>query len=144
MTATARDRVAAGIVSTAVVAAVAAAIYLLRSPSEERTLRLDKRRVADLMALSGAVDVYWTRHQRLPASLDELQSEPVGRLEPEQPGLEQHARDLGGWPMGLTRCARPSARDSSARERPGARGDGERAHRLGRQCFPREPRALER
>ena len=119
MTAASRDRVAAGIVSTAVVAAVAAGIYLLRSPSEERTLRLDERRVADLVALSGAVDVYWTRHQRLPASLDELR-------------LADRSYEV---------CA-TFERDSSARERPA--GDGVWAHRLGRQCFPREPRALER
>ena len=141
MTAAARDRVAAGIVSTAVVAAVAAGIYLLRSPSEERTLRLDQRRVADLRTLSGAVDVYWTRHQRLPASLDELRSEPVGRLDLSDPASSSTYEYRRLADRSYEVCA-TFERDSSARERPA--GDGVWAHRLGRQCFPREPRALER
>jgi len=142
MTAASRDRVAAGIVSAAVVAAAAAGIYLLRSPSEERTLRLDERRVADLVALSAAVDVYWTRHQRLPASLDELRSEPVGRLNLNDPASSSTYEYRRLADRSYEVCA-TFERDSSARERP-AFGDGVWAHRLGRQCFPREPRALEK
>ena len=89
MSAASRDQLAGGVASLAVVASVAAGIYLLRSPSEERTLRLDQRRVADLMALSGAVDVYWTRHKSLPGSLDELRAEPVGRLDLTDPPRER-------------------------------------------------------
>ena len=41
-------------------------------PSEERTRQIDERRVEDLQRISRAVEVYHTRHQRLPQSLDEL------------------------------------------------------------------------
>jgi hypothetical protein len=142
MSAASRDRLAGGVASLAVVASVAAGIYLMRSPSEERTLRLDQRRVAALMALSGAVDVYWTRHKSLPSSLDELRSEPVGRLDLTDPasGSAYEYRRLADRSYEV--CAN-FERDSSAPEGP-AFGDGVWAHRAGRQCFPREPRTLER
>jgi hypothetical protein len=37
--------------------------------------RFDARRQADLQRLRLAADLYWTRNQRLPASLDELHQE---------------------------------------------------------------------
>jgi len=135
MSAASRDRLAGGVASLAVVASVAAGIYLMRSPSEERTLRLDQRRVADLMALSAAVDVYWTRHKSLPGSLNELRSEPVGAVEwrdPESGALYEY-QPLAERSYEV--CA-TFDRDSAAR--------GTWAHRAGRQCFPREPRTLER
>jgi hypothetical protein len=67
-----------------VAAAVTTGIVIIGSPSEERTRRLDARRVEDLQRLSGAVEVYHQRHQRVPASLQELSQEP---------GLASVARD---------------------------------------------------
>jgi hypothetical protein len=57
---------------TAVVAAVAAGLWSIGSPSEQRLRRLDERRVADLTQLSQAV--YWHQDQRhaLPAGAAEL------------------------------------------------------------------------
>ena len=142
MTDAARGRAAGVIATVAVVGAVAVGIYLLGSPSEERTLRLDDRRTADLITLAGAVDVFWTRHQRLPASLDELRSEPVGRLDLQDPssGRSYEYRALAERSYEV--CA-VFERDSAARDSP-ARADGLWAHRPGRQCFKREPRTLER
>jgi hypothetical protein len=65
------------IVLTVVVAvAVVTGIVIMGSPTEERTRRLDARRVDDLRQISEAVEVYHARHQRVPASLDELSTEP--------------------------------------------------------------------
>jgi hypothetical protein len=140
MTAALRDRVAGGVATVAVVGAVAAGVYLLGFPSEERSLRLDERRVTDLVALSGAVDVYWTRHQTLPASLDELRSEPVGRLDLEDPDSRAayEYRPLSGQAYEV--CA-VFERESGATDRPALSGVW--AHRAGRQCFRREPRTRE-
>jgi len=142
MTEAARGRAAGVIATVAVVGAVAAGIYVLGSPSEERVLKLDDRRTADLTTLAGAVDIFWTRHQRLPESLDELRSEPVGRLELQDPssGRAYEYRALAERSYEV--CA-VFERDSAARDSP-ARADGLWAHGPGRQCFTREPRTLER
>lgn len=55
-----------------VVGAIGGGFYIMGSPSDARTQRLDERRLQDLRAISTWVDVYWSRHSRLPESLDEL------------------------------------------------------------------------
>ena len=140
MTGALRERVAGGVATVAVVGAVAAGVYVLGSPSEERTLRLDERRVTDLVALSSAVDVYWTRHQKLPTSLDELRSEPVGRLDLEDPDSRAAYEYRPLSERAYEVCA-VFERDSGAPDRPAPGGVW--AHRAGRQCFPREPRTRE-
>ena len=58
-----------------VVAAVTTGIVIIGSPVEERTRRLDARRVEDLQAISSAIQVFHQRHQQVPGSLDELSRE---------------------------------------------------------------------
>jgi hypothetical protein len=65
----------AGIAVAAVVLTVAVGLYLLGSPADERRRRFDERRVSDLQGLQLAANLYRTRHQRLPVSLDELSKE---------------------------------------------------------------------
>ncbi len=69
-----------GVAAAVVVAAVAAGLFVLGPPSQERARRFDDRRVTDLHAIAAATDVYWTRHARLPESLEELASEPGVRI----------------------------------------------------------------
>ena len=63
-----------------VVVSVGTGLYLLGSPAEERARRMDARRITDLQAISAAADLYWTRHDSLPMSLDELAAEPGVKL----------------------------------------------------------------
>ena len=87
-------RLLAVVLTVVVAAAVVAGIVIIGSPTEERTRRLDTRRVQDLQQLSQAVRVYHTRHQRPPASLEELSKEP---------GLATVPRDpVSGLPYGYT------------------------------------------
>jgi hypothetical protein len=72
-----------------VAAAVTTGIVIIGSPSEERTRRLDARRVEDLQRISGAVEVYHRRHQQVPASLEELSKEPGLSVIPHDPVTEQ-------------------------------------------------------
>ena len=58
--------------TVAVAAAVAGGLWLLGSPQAQREQALDERRVSALRVLTRNVDLYWTRHQRLPQTLDEL------------------------------------------------------------------------
>jgi hypothetical protein len=57
----------------------------LGPPSEERTRRLDERRVEDLQQIALSVSLYNTRHQRLPVSLTELSAEPGLTLRSRDP-----------------------------------------------------------
>jgi hypothetical protein len=143
MTVSGRDRVAAGIATVAVFAAAAAGVYVLGPPSEERARRLDARRADDLRNLVGAVNVYWTRHKRLPASLQALRSEPIGDADRRDPGsgVPYEYRPLAERAYEV--CA-TFERDSTVDLRPPFLGPDLWAHRQGRQCFTQEPATLER
>lgn len=52
--------------------AVIAGLSVIGSPDRARDQRLDARRVDDLRELARAIDLYWSREQRLPATLDAL------------------------------------------------------------------------
>ena len=68
-----------------VIAAVGVGLFILGSPMDERARRVDNRRVEDLQGIVDATDLYWTRHSRLPVSLDELTSEPGVRIKTTDP-----------------------------------------------------------
>jgi len=55
-----------------VAAAVVVGLVRLGPLREERSRRLDKRRVEDLRRIADNVDLYWTRQASLPPSLDRL------------------------------------------------------------------------
>ena len=62
--------------ATVVVIATVAGLLVLGSPTEERARRIDARRVTDLQGIAAATNLFWTRHSRLPETLDDLASEP--------------------------------------------------------------------
>ncbi len=124
-----------------VITAVAAGLFVLGSPSEERARRVDRRRVADLQGIAAATDLYWTRHSRLPGSLAELNAEPGVRISTGDPaGSEPY----GFQPLDSIQyevCA------SFERETEATSPDPARnlwAHGSGRQCFQLEAEAIER
>jgi hypothetical protein len=65
--------VIAGILVTA--GALGWGFYLVGPPAEQRARTLDARREMDLQRLRLAADLFWTRNNRLPASLEELATE---------------------------------------------------------------------
>jgi hypothetical protein len=82
-------QVVGGLLTIVVIAAVAIGMLLLGSPAEERVRRFDERRVQDLASITRAVDLYWTRHARLPSSFDELQGEPAGNVGLNDPSTNE-------------------------------------------------------
>ena len=134
-----RPRLLGALVTTVVAVAIVTGIVMLGSPSEERRRRLDQRRVQDLTNLARAVDLYWTRHATLPASVPELLKEPGGRVSATDPGTsEQYEyRVLDGGQYEL--CARF---ERESRDAGSILGDNFWAHAPGRQCFRREPRKV--
>lgn len=134
-----RAQIVGTLVTLAVTAAVAAGMLVMGSPGEERARQLDERRVEHLAGIARAVDLYWTRHARLPASLDELGSEVGEDLIPSDPGTSAsyEYRPLEGGRYEV--CAQFDG--DSPRPDQGARDDFW-LHGTGRQCYRREPRTI--
>ena len=125
--------VVAGAAIAAVVLTVAAALYLLGSPQEERVRRLDDRRVQDLRQIAETTNLYWTRHGRVPASIAELS---------EESGVIVSARDPStGEPYGYRTVSDKSFELCAVFERDSAdaRSTGPASsfwsHGPGRRCF---------
>jgi hypothetical protein len=130
-----------GAAVTTVIAAVVAGLFILGSPTEERARRIDRRRVADLQGIAAATDLYWTRHSRVPASLDDLTAEPGVRIGTRDPvSSEIYAYQ----PLDSTRyevCA------TFERESGETSPDPKRnlwAHGPGSQCFQLEAKEITR
>jgi len=122
-------RVLVAVLVLVVALAVIRGIMIIGSPSEERTRRIDSRRVDDLQRISSAVEVYYRRHQQVPASLEELAKEPgLGSMERDPVNNQAYSyRVLNA--MSYQLCA-TFDRETS---------DGRRAdfwaHGAGQQCF---------
>jgi len=116
-----------------VAAAVTAGIVIIGSPREERTRRLDARRVEDLQRLSRSVEVYHTRHERVPSSLEELSTEPgLGDIPRDPVTGEAYTYRMTGE-RSYQLCA------TFDRETTGVRADFW-SHGAGAQCFTQEIR----
>jgi type II secretory pathway pseudopilin PulG len=126
-----------GVVIGVVVLAVVTGLLLLGSPGEARIRRLDERRVADLRDITSAIDLYRSRHSRLPASMEELSAEATGRFVPRDPTtrLPYEYHPLGPTTYDIcARFERPTDEESEWF------GDPPWNHGAGRQCFRRETR----
>ncbi len=128
-----------GVVVVAVISAIVAGILLLGSPADERTRRLDERRVSDLIALARATDLYWTRHDRLPESIDQLVQEPGSSVSEQDPGTGAPYEYAAIEGKTYELCA-SFAQSATLDER---RLDSDFwTHGEGRQCFRREEREV--
>ncbi len=123
------------VASVVVIATIVAAIAVIGSPSQQRLLRLDERRVADLQAIANQVEAYRNEHGRVPASLAVLAAAPGVRV-PQDPASRQAYgyEVLGAAEFRL--CARFDTDSSDAGE-PQPWGRAAWAHGTGRQCFKR-------
>jgi hypothetical protein len=121
-------------VTVLVTAAIGAGIYLLGSPAAERARRFDERRVEDLSGIARALDIYWTRSSRLPASLQELQTEFGTTVRVTDPATDvpYEFRTLQGGKYEI--CA---SFDGGSRDSDRGVDAGFWSHRAGRQCFQR-------
>ena len=118
------------VVTTVVVAAaVGTGIVLMGPPSDERSRRLDERRVEDLRQISFSVNLYNRRHQRLPVSLAELSEEPGLTFQSRDPATEESYGYSMLEPAKYQLCA------IFDRESTEARSDVFWSHGGGRHCF---------
>lgn len=124
-------RVLVTVLVTVVALVVIRAIMIIGSPSEERTRRIDSRRVADLQQISRSVEIYHSRHQDVPTSLEALAREPGLSNVPGDPVTNQ---PYGYRPFNATSYEVCGTFD---RESSDSRAEGVWAHGAGRQCFAR-------
>ncbi len=142
-------RVFAGLVAATVGAAIVGGLFLAGSPGRARLTRLDDRREVDLQMISGAVDVFWSQNQELPADLDQLSRERGVRLrsirDPETAEPYEY-RPTGEKSYEL--CASFDREDEGPEDRyrsePSAGRELFWTHGAGRVCFPVEAAVLSR
>jgi hypothetical protein len=109
-------------------------IMIIGSPGEERTRRMDSRRIDDLQRISRSIGVYHTRHQQVPASLEELAREP---------GFANVARyPVTNQPYGYRMVDASSYQlcGTFDRDTADSRGEDFWAHGVGQQCFTLNPK----
>lgn len=115
-------------------AAIAAGVWVIDSPNQQRLKRLDGARLSELQALDSAARSYWREHDALPADIHALL---------EQPGMALSSSDPAGGPDFSYRpldashfelCARF---DTSSADGPRRAALNEWAHPAGRHCFRR-------
>ena len=130
-----RDPLPALGAAAAVVAVVAAVAGLvaLGSPTNQRLERLDARRAQDLDAISQAIDRHEATHDRLPATLEELQRGSDVQVAITDPVTREPYGYEAGEGTAYELCATfelATTERELRRARPFSR------HEAGRHCFP--------
>ena len=121
--------------TSVVVVSVIAGIIIVGSPTEGRLQQLDFGRISDLRGIMAASDLYWSRNERLPSSLEELAEDPRTVVNTVDPGSAESYgyRVLSGDNYEL--CA---TFDRESRDPPGRSAADYWRHGVGRQCFELE------
>lgn len=125
-----------------VVGAIVGGLFLIGSPGEARSAKLDARRVSDLRSIAQGIDAHWNRRGSLPADVAELEEilpHGVTLADPEtnQPYTYRPVDDgvyelCAVFETDCTEHERRCARDWSRDVRIGNHGMGE-------QCFEVKP-----
>lgn len=130
----------AGPALVVVACAIGAALFMVGSPTRARARQFDVRRVDALGAIARALDVYVTRHGKLPPDLDELTRQSGPSLETRDPETDHpyeyrvtgsRKYELCATFWGETQSERYTVSDFWS-------------HRAGRQCYELEPRDVKR
>ncbi len=122
-----------------VIAAVVGGLFVLGSPAEERSRRIDARRVLELQGIMAATDLYWTRHSRVPASLDDLAAEPGVTISTADPATSEA---YGYQPVDSVRYEVCASFELETGEISRDRSRDLWAHGSGRQCFRLEAKDI--
>jgi hypothetical protein len=119
-----------GIAASAVVIAIAGVgLYLSGPPAEERSRRLDERRVEDLRRLAYAIDDYHDANGALPRNLEQVLERQRLRALPTDPATREPYEYTGETNGDYRLCA---TFDAPSSDTP---GDGFWTHGAGRECF---------
>ena len=119
-----------------VAVAIVSGLVALGSPAGQRRERLDARRAQDLQVIARAVDRYEATHERLPATLYELQRNSDIRVAITDPvTLEPYGYETGSGTAYELCAVFELATTSAEAERELRRGRPFSRHEAGRHCF---------
>lgn len=123
------------VATSVVVVSVIAAIIIIGSPTEGRFQQLDSGRLSDLRGIMAASDLYWSRNDRLPSSLEELAEDPRTGVNTIDPGsaesYDYRVLDEDTYEL----CA---VFDRESADPPSRSAADFWRHAAGRQCFTLE------
>jgi hypothetical protein len=123
------------VASLVVVATIVAAIAVMGSPSKQRLMRLDERRVDELGNIANQIESWRNEHRRLPGSLAELAAAPGVRVAQDPASGRPYGYEvLGASEYRL--CAQFDT-DTAIETDPQPWRGAVWAHGIGRQCFTR-------
>jgi hypothetical protein len=121
--------------ASVVVVSVITGIVIIGSPTEGRFQQLDAGRISDLRGIMAASDLYWSRSERLPSSLEELAEDPRTAVNTIDPGsaesYEYRVLDEDTYEL----CA---TFDRESPSPPGRSAADFWRHAAGHQCFALE------
>jgi hypothetical protein len=127
------NRYAVGAAALAVTATVVAGLWVIESPSEARDSRFDQTRVSALREISRAIDVYYSRNQRVPETLFYLGD--VSSADPRDPSDGQVYEYTVRGEREYELCATFSRQSTEPRA-------DFWWHGAGRQCYPLKVRDI--
>ncbi len=131
------------VAAVVVAAALVAAFLVMRSPSVERAVTLDQRRVQDLQRIGHAVDAWYRVHDALPADLAAVAKQPGSTVPTADPGSGTTYEYLPGEGRDYRLCA--TFETDTAETGEGNRYPSPAAqdwdHPAGYHCFAREAAA---
>lgn len=127
-----------------ILGSLVAGIFIAGTPSEQRALRFDDRRVNDLSSIQSQIISYWTQKNKLPENLAALHDDISGFTAPVDPATNAAYTYKATSTLSFELCAdftKPSTGDanSMARAYPapyGTSGDNWN-HAAGHACFTR-------
>ena len=121
------DKWMAAVSASAVVLMLVLGFSLVGSPSTQRMMRADERRVQDLYQLSDKIHNVWSKGTKLPAHLDELNdatlADPITRV-----AYEYRPKEGSHYELCATFAVASSQNDAAARSKTWA-------HPEGRYCY---------
>lgn len=121
------DKWMAAISSSVVVLMLVLGFSYVGSPSTQRMMRADERRIQDLYQLSSKIYNVWSKGPKLPAHLDELSdaalADPITRV-----AYEYHPKEESHYELCATFVAASSQNEAAS-------GSKTWAHPVGRYCF---------
>lgn len=100
------------ITAVIVLASLVSGIFIAGTPSEQRALRFDDRRVNDLASIQGQVIHFWTQKNKLPDNLNALHDDISGFTAPTDPASNKPYEYKVVSPLTFELCAdftKPSA-----------------------------------
>lgn len=129
-------------VLAAVLASIVGGFLIMGSPSVQRDVRLDQEQVNDLSSLQYQIVGYWQQNERLPQSLDAIESDITGYTVPEAPEGRPAYEYRTEGALTFVLCATfaqdaDETRYSIAPEAYGLRGSTHWEYTKGRSCFER-------